>query len=161
MASTPEDTHGWMADHMAKRDRRGRAAYLLIALGVGLAAFALVDADPGSEVAVDTSVSQPQGSSPTVLGSTVTAPAVVPTARAATPATFDLPTTTARSPRLRRPTLGAPRTTTTVPPPVIGPPQTIVNTTTTTEAPATTSTTVADTTTTTEAPTTTTDTTAP
>lgn len=141
---------------------------MCIALGVGLTAFALVDWNQGSDVALDSTAPRPATSSPTVLGSVVTAPPAAPLASAATPATFDLADALSdeTAPRPARPSVRPTRVdpaTTTTTPPALGPPWSIENTTTTTAgttttttAPTTTSTTEATTTTTT--PTTTTDT---
>jgi hypothetical protein len=152
-----------MAAHMARTDRRRRWGFLLIALGLGVATFALIDGDPGSDVALDSDAGRSVTSSPTVLGSTITAaPApTVPTAGAAAPATFELTAPpldvrrTTVTTRPRRPTRidgpTAPTTTSTTspaPPPTLAPPWSIENTTTTT--------TEATTTTTTEDPTSTT-----
>ena len=158
-----------MPAHMAKTERRSRGAFLLIALGIGVAVFALIDANPGSDEALDTGIIRPSASSPTVLGATVTTPPVVPTAGAATPATFGVPSSVAAPDRTRPPIRGGLGTSTTLPSPVIGPPTSIYNSTTTTATGGTTSsTTTAPATTTTEAttttaeePTTTTDTSVP
>jgi hypothetical protein len=148
-----------MPAHMARTDRGRRWGILLIALGIGLAVFALVDGGPGSDVVLDSTPGSSASTSPTVLGAVVTH---TPLAHAATPATFAAPGTTVREPAttrrpLRRPTKGAdPGTTTTTQPPAqLGPPWSIETTTTTTRP--TTSTTAGTTTTTTEATTTTTE----
>ncbi len=110
----------------------------MVALGIGVAVFALVDGNQGGDG---------RGRSPssdvTVLGSVVEADTSLPEARPATPATFEAPTgstlTTPTSPTVRRRTVrrGA-------------------ETTTTTGGSSTTSTTVGTTSTSTTAPTTTT-----
>ena len=92
-----EEHSAGMADHMARAQRRNRGALLLVALGIGLMAFTVVDANSGHD-SLDTS--SPDTSSPTVLGAVVTRPADAPTAAAASPAPLELPsaTTAGRSP---------------------------------------------------------------
>ncbi|MEX2292368.1 MAG: hypothetical protein WD691_01170 [Acidimicrobiales bacterium] len=110
-----------MAAHMAPTDSPGRRRALLIALGVGLVAVAIVETTRDSP---DRSADGSATSVPTVLGTTVTNP-LAPRAKAATPATFDLPGSTTASTRARA------FTSTTGPAEVIDP-VTIENTTTTT-----------------------------
>jgi hypothetical protein len=127
----------------ARPDRARRAGFLVIALGVGMAAFAFVDGDQRGPRDRSPVVAVPSSSSSTatVLGVTVTT-AAGPAASPASPATFTLDeergTVTTAPPR-------RPVATTTSEGVDIGVPTSIVNTSSTTEA-----------TTTTEGPTTTT-----
>lgn len=145
------DTPPGMAAHMARRDRRNRGAFLVIALGIGLIVFALTEPNPEPDLQVDTGVGRPVTSSPTVLGMVVTADDGAPSADPAAPATFATGRNRRTDGRTTRSTTSTTDGTTT-PPPTLGPPWSIENTTTTE---GTTSTTGEDTTTTTEATTTT------
>ncbi|MEO7430208.1 MAG: hypothetical protein ABIY48_12585 [Acidimicrobiales bacterium] len=158
-----------MAAHMAPRDRVRTWGALLVAMGVALAVFGLIDTHPGSDVAPGGDPGHLAVSSPTVLGSVVTAAPVAPAADAASPATFAPAvarsvTVAGRNAASPRPTRGDSPVTTgattsstagsTTTPPTIAPPLTIENTTTTTD-PGTSSTSTTESTTTSEATTTT------
>jgi hypothetical protein len=136
-----------MAAHLAHAARTRRWGALCVAIGVGLAVFAVVDGERGSETVPGRAASSPT-SPPTVLGSIVTAPPPEALADPATPATFDLrasavtpPTRRARAPREEvssTTSTSVAQTTTTTTGPELIPPMTIENTTTTTESPTTT-----------------------
>lgn len=149
-----------MADHLARAQRHNRAAFLLVALGVGLMVFALVDADSRRDP-VD-STSPALTSAPTVLGAVVTRPALAAAAPAAA-VELDLPTGTADRTTIRptrRPEIGEALTIenpdSATPPPQIGDALTIERSTTTTSSTSSTTSSTSSTSTT-ESTTTTTD----
>jgi hypothetical protein len=149
---------------MARRERRNRGAFLVIALGIGLIVFALTEPNPEPDVQLDTGVGRSVTSSPTVLGMVVTADDGAPAADPAAPATFATDRNGRPDARRSRSATSTTRGTT-EPPPTLGPPWSIENTTTTegttsTSVEDTTTTSVEDTTTTTQ-DTTTTDTSQP
>src|SRR5688572_10111008 len=104
-----------MTDHMKRAERRNRGAFLLVALGIGLVVFALVDDGSRNDAVIDTGVGRSSTSAPTVLGMVITRGDGTPQADPAAAAPFEVPTSTSSS---GRPTHAVGGTTT--PPPTIG-----------------------------------------